>query len=187
MADRGVHAVSLREIVAAAEQRNASCIQYHFGDRRGLVGAVVARHMARIDADRNARLDALAGAGRTGAHDVIAALVLPLAGALGTPSGRCYLRIVDDLVERPGDVAAAPPGMHRSLDRVGRLLAGVLADVSPAVRAARLELCTTFLLRALAMRARRIDAGERMRLGDAQWTANLVDVLAAGLVAPAAR
>jgi hypothetical protein len=45
----------------------------------------------------------------------------------------------------------------------------------------------TFLLRALATRARRVDAGERLRLGHAAWTANLVDVLAAGLVAPAGR
>lgn len=143
--------------------------------------------MAPIDAARNARLDALAAQGAPAIHDVVEALVLPLAAALGTAGGRCYLRIVDDLVERPADVAAAPPGLHRSLDRVGRLLADALGELSPAVRAARLDLCTTFLLRALATRARRIDAGERLRLGHAPWTANLVDVLAAGLLAAPVR
>ena len=40
-AERGIEGVSLREINAAAGQRNASSIQYHFGNRDGLLAAVI--------------------------------------------------------------------------------------------------------------------------------------------------
>lgn len=186
MAERGVHAVSLREITAAAAQRNASSVQYHFGNRSGLIAAIVARHMQRIDTDRNALLDQLEADGHTGPHDVVEALVRPLATSLGTASGRCYLRIVDELLEHPAsvDLDAALHGLNRSLERAGRLLGQTLGALPPPVRAARRELCTTFLLRALATRARQIDQGTRTRMTDDGFAANLIDVLAAGLVAP---
>ena len=40
-AERGIERVSLNEIVAAAGQRNASAIHYHFGDREGLMERVL--------------------------------------------------------------------------------------------------------------------------------------------------
>jgi len=43
-AGAGVDAVSLREINAAAGAGNAIAIQYHFGDRAGLLRAVLAKH-----------------------------------------------------------------------------------------------------------------------------------------------
>ncbi len=186
MAERGVHAVSLREITAAAAQRNASSVQYHFGNRAGLIAAIVARHMQQVDANRNALLDVLEAEGRNGPHDVVEALVLPLMTSLGTSSGRCYLRIVDELLEHPAsvDLDAALRGLNRSLERAGRLLAHALGALPSPVRAARRELCTTFLLRALATRARQIDQGTRLRLTDDEFAANLIDVLAAGLTAP---
>jgi AcrR family transcriptional regulator len=41
-AERGVDAVSLREIGTVAEQRNAAVINYYFGDREGLMQAIFA-------------------------------------------------------------------------------------------------------------------------------------------------
>ncbi|HEV7735202.1 MAG TPA: helix-turn-helix domain-containing protein [Candidatus Binatia bacterium] len=186
MADRGVHTVSLREITAAAAQRNASSVQYHFGNRSGLIAAIVARHMQRVDTDRNALLDRLEAEGRNGPHDVVETLVLPLMTSLETSSGRCYLRIVDELLEHPAsvDLDAALRGLNRSLERAGRLLAHALGDLPSPVRAARRELCTTFLLRALATRARQIDQDARTRLTHDEFAANLIDVLAAGIIAP---
>lgn len=191
MAERGIHAVSLREINAAADQKNASSVQYHFGNRGGLIGAVIARHMERIDAERNALLDALDARGRITPHDVVATLVLPLVTLLATPSGRCYLRIIDEMLELPASAGldAGLRGLNRSLDRAGRLLADALRALPAPLRAARRALCTTFLLRALASRARAIDdvASSRPPLDDAEFAANLIDVLAAGLVVPPSR
>lgn len=183
MAERGVHAVSLREITAAARQRNASGIHYHFGDRAGLIGAVIDRHMGRIDGARNAQLDALERDGRTALHDVVAALVVPLADALATPSGRRYLRIIDELVEDP--TLATPQtdltGLNRSLERAARLLAPTLRVLPRPLRASRQELCTTFLLRALAARARALEQKRHVQLPHEDFVANLIDVLAAVL------
>jgi len=189
MAERGVRAASLREITAAAEQRNASGIQYHFGNREGLVAAVIGRHMERIDARRNELLDDLERRRATRVHDVIEALVRPLADALTSPSGRRYLCIIDELIEDPAVVTpdADLTGLNRSLERAGKLLSPALRELSPALRAARRELCTTFLLRALAVRARVVEQGERPALSDADFTANLIDMLAAGIVASPSR
>src|SRR3546814_20288324 len=52
-AERGSEAVSLREINTAAGSTNASAIQYHFGGRRGLVKAVLAKH--EVDIERRDR------------------------------------------------------------------------------------------------------------------------------------
>src|SRR5438128_2462018 len=52
-AERGISSVSLREINAAAEQKNSSALHYHFGSRAGLLHAVLAQH---VDAIRDARV-----------------------------------------------------------------------------------------------------------------------------------
>jgi AcrR family transcriptional regulator len=191
MAERGVLGVSLREINEAAAQRNASGVQYHFRNRAGLVAAVVARHMRRIDAERNALLDALEARGRVAPHDVVAALVQPLVAALATPGGRCYLRIVDELLEYPAAAGLGHGlrGLNRSLDRAAHLLRRPLRALPPRLRAERGALCGTFLLRALASRARAVDeeGAARPALADGAFATNLIDVLAAGLVAAPSR
>ena len=191
MAERGVLGVSLREINAAAAHRNASGVQYHFRNRAGLVAAVVARHMRGIDAERNALLDALEARGRVAPHDVVAALVLPLAAGLATPGGRCYLRIVDELLEYPegAGLSRGLGGLNRSLDRAAHLLKRPLRALPSRLRAERGALCGTFLVRALASRARAIDerGAAPPALGDGAFAANLIDVLAAGLVAAPSR
>ena len=45
-AERGIRAVSLREINKAAGQRNSSALHYHFGSREGLLRALLAREAA---------------------------------------------------------------------------------------------------------------------------------------------
>src|SRR5215831_7802458 len=66
-AERGIEAVSLRDVCAAAGQRNHSAAQYHFGDRQGLVAAVYEARMREVDERRHAYLDSLRASGRD--HD----------------------------------------------------------------------------------------------------------------------
>jgi len=76
-AERGLAAMSLREVQASAGQRNKSAAQYHFGSKEGLVEAVVAARMGEVGAHRRELLDALgATPDRRG---LVEALVLPLA------------------------------------------------------------------------------------------------------------
>jgi AcrR family transcriptional regulator len=78
-AERGIEGVSLRDVSAAACQRNHSAAQYHFGDRLGLVAAVYEHRMAVVDVRRRRVLDDLDVTGL--GHDLAAlvdALVRPL-------------------------------------------------------------------------------------------------------------
>ncbi len=49
---KGIAAVSLRQIVIAAGQRNLSAAHDHFGSGEGLIHVVVERRMRTIDANR---------------------------------------------------------------------------------------------------------------------------------------
>jgi len=55
---RGMEGASLREIAAAAGQRNNSAVRYHFRDKAGLVEALLADRMGRVEAIRAERIAA---------------------------------------------------------------------------------------------------------------------------------
>jgi AcrR family transcriptional regulator len=93
-AEHGIDGASLREINRQAGQSNTGAVQYYFGDRRGLVRAVIARHRHDDEVRRNALLDEYERDGEVGLRQLAAALVVPLAAKLTDPDGgRRYLQI----------------------------------------------------------------------------------------------
>ena len=88
--ERGLGAMSVREVQAASGQRNKSAAQYHFGSREGLIEAVVADRMAPVNERRLAMLAALdARPGEPSLRELTAALVEPLAETtIGTTGSR---------------------------------------------------------------------------------------------------
>lgn len=56
-ASRGIDSVSLNEILAASGHRNRSAMQYHFGNREGLLQAIIDRHSQQVYALRAAFMD----------------------------------------------------------------------------------------------------------------------------------
>jgi AcrR family transcriptional regulator len=101
-ASRGIDGVSLREITRAAGQRNTSALQYHFGDRPGLLQAVIDKHRADTEPRRHALLDQCEAVGTAELRSLAAALVLPLAAKLADPDGgRPYLQINCEVYTRP--------------------------------------------------------------------------------------
>jgi AcrR family transcriptional regulator len=78
--ERGLGAMSLRDVMAAAGQRNKSAAQYHFGSREGLVEAVIEARMAPVNARRLELLHALGSP--LAVRDVADVLVRPLAEAV---------------------------------------------------------------------------------------------------------
>jgi len=118
-AERGIAAVSLREINRSAGQRNATALQYHFGTRRQLMAAVLDRHRVDVGARRHALLDQYE-AGPRDLRMLTTALVVPEAGKLSDPDGGCaYLRIMAQLLQRaelsldPADPEAPQDSIHR--------------------------------------------------------------------------
>jgi AcrR family transcriptional regulator len=92
-AERGLDGVSLREIIRESGIKHATAIQYHYGDREGLVAAILAPHEAAVDARRDAMLDDYEGNAVSDCRAVAAILVRPLARELEDEDGANFLRI----------------------------------------------------------------------------------------------
>jgi len=150
-AEQGIGGSSLRDIAAAAGQRNTSAPQYHFGDRSGLVAAVFARRMGPIN-DRRRRIVA----GRDGSEgavdlaDIVTALVVPLVEEVGRSPG-WYGRFLERCYGEAGAAAvvarlpeAAP------LRELQGLLVDRLAGLGPVVRRSRAEQLQSHVVTSLA-------------------------------------
>lgn len=174
-AERGLDAVSLREINQAAGAKNAIAVQYHFKDRAGMIRAILARHLPDVDARRHALLDQWEAVGEPDLRLLVGALVRPFAAKLADPGGREFLQIWAELVNRPQPpVSAVPPD---SLHRWRALVEPLLAE-----DAARLHRRFTAILHAALELARRARSGPHT--DDRLFTSYLVDVVSAILAAP---
>lgn len=101
IARSGLEAVSLRQVARDAGHRNTGAVRYHFGTLDGMVEALVARHRAAIDSARAALLDQLELTAAPDLRSYAAALVQPLGSKLDDESGRCFLALAAQLVNRP--------------------------------------------------------------------------------------
>jgi AcrR family transcriptional regulator len=128
-AEQGIDRASLRDVLRDAGQSNAGAVQYYFGDRRGLVRAVILRHRRDEEVQRNALLDAYERAGPPDLRALADALVQPLAAKLDDrDGGRHYLRIAAEyFVNLPPEENATHPIPDTSVTRWHGLL-NELAD-----------------------------------------------------------
>ena len=130
-AERGVEAVSLREINREADQRNASALQYHFEDRQGLVRAILEKHEPTVEASRHALLDEIEKDGQPDLPRLSAALVLPAAEKLSDrDGGRAYLRIVAQLINSHS-ARVDPIAIDNPANSLNRWRAMVEPEMSP--------------------------------------------------------
>lgn len=77
-AERSVDSVSLSEITVAAGQKNRNALQYHFGNRAGLLQAIIDSHAPRVHAHRQRIIDAIEQDTLSPASAAARALVQPL-------------------------------------------------------------------------------------------------------------
>jgi AcrR family transcriptional regulator len=106
---QGIDTVSLREIQRASGVKNATALQYHFGDRAGLLTAVLEKHSYDVELRRHALLDRYEAVGDQNVRALAEALVQPLASKLAESTGGCaYLCIYADLMNRRQPIF--PPG-----------------------------------------------------------------------------
>jgi AcrR family transcriptional regulator len=76
VAERGLAALTVHAVQEAAGQRNKSAVQYHFGDRQGLVKALLATRMAPANERRTAMMLGLDTDPST--RDLTEVIVVPL-------------------------------------------------------------------------------------------------------------
>lgn len=183
-AEHGIDGVSLREINRAAGQGNASAVQYHFGDREGLLMAVLARHQGDTDPRRHRLLDEYEAGGASDLRALAAALVIPLADKLTDPDGgRAYLRVACEFYTRARSLADL--GKNRdpghSMARWHRLVEARLPDQEDTLLPSRYPAVRL----ALAELARR--AEERPRRDYRLFTSYLTDLVTAVLATTASK
>lgn len=181
-ASGGVEGPSLREIARQAGQGNTNAAQYHFGDRDGLLLAVLDRHRPRVEERRTALLE-VAASGPADARALSTALVSPLVAELSEADGGvAHLQIVAEVLARPVRFAdtldahwAAP-----SIRRWSQLVEPVLPPEAVGRPLHRRFAVVRFVHAELASRAR-----ERGGRGDHRlFASHLVDLVTAMLAAP---
>lgn len=123
--ERGIDAVPLREVVAAAGQRNASALSYHIGGREELVLAILEYRRADVDARRLALLDEHEAAGVVMDEAAIAAgIIMPLVELmLRDKRGGDYVRFISQafVTERPESAYRSIGEHDRGFRRCHRL------------------------------------------------------------------
>ena len=182
-ARRGVHEATTREILEAAGQRNVSALTYHFGSRERLLWAILDRHNGPLEVGRAERL--VEPAEEMTTRQLVASLVVPYAGCLADEDGRDYLRIVAQLTDlfpawRTPPVSA--PVLNQVLDVIERRASG-----SPASRRQRVVGMMMLMTTACAERARAVQEGEPLELGDDEFVSGLTDMIVAVIGAPVGR
>jgi AcrR family transcriptional regulator len=187
-ARHGVGGVSARQRHEAVGARNESALQYHFGDKQGLVTEILTGHLDAIEARRAVLVASIAADGREDdVRALVYALAAPMADDLPSPLGRAHLRLVAQLshpslaYEVPFRVREAPAGAS-----VVGWLRSALAALPERVRRERLAALRAQLISLFGLRAQLLDEqpARDHRATDEVFVQNLLDMLVAGLDTP---
>ena len=188
--DRGFHAVSLREIRIEAGARNTAAMQFHFGDRDGLVTALMDRHMPRIGAIQQDLYDRMLAEHRTDdTRSLVEVLVRPSAEYLTRgPSERSWVKTMAELSTLP-DLRADE--MRSAAPEPGILVGGLLyerlcEDLPRLIASRRMIVLAQSAVQMCAARARLVDdeGGRRIGLPMPVFVENLTDMIHGALIAP---
>jgi len=189
-AEQGVHTASLLEITRQAGQRNRGAVHYHFGSREGMLVAVLEQYVDLLAARERELLAVARQQPDDDLASAVAAFVRPAVelADLGW-EGRCYLVILAELVEDDPD--SLHPDVVAVLTRAGGYEAyGLLEERMPPMpddlRLERMSLVTSFILRAVADRARAGDRPHpsRPQLDTERFVRNLIAMCVGMLTAP---
>jgi AcrR family transcriptional regulator len=196
--EHGRDGVSLRKISAAAGQSNNFAVQYHFGSKEGLISAILAHRLPRIEAMRRELLaEALASDPQPSVRALLDVIMQPLVVEVLDPASR-YVSFTAQFVQ--DQVAAIRVWQEADLQYYGQvglqaanLLIARLDHLPSPIRSARVRNISTACLASLANYERRStqsvgtrdDAGAEMPLH--AFVTDLLDTTAAALLAPLSR
>jgi len=189
-AERGIEAVSIREINLASKQANNSAIAYHFGNREGLIQAVRERHFTRVSLARARLIDAL-DMKHISLREAAHILVQPIAEEVFNPDGgSAYVRIEAQLtVANTLKVFRTPSLISPPWKQLQKVLELTLAELPKEIAQQRLMMAAVLLFHGLADYSTLI---ESLKLKDARantelFLKNLEDGMVGLLGAPVAK
>ncbi|WP_415646378.1 TetR/AcrR family transcriptional regulator [Stackebrandtia soli] len=188
-AERGLTAVSNRQIGEAAGQGNNTAVSYHFGTKTDLIRAITREHGDRVENHRASMVAAAAGSADV--RTWIACIVRPFTehlNELGTPSW--FARFTAQANTDPAfrEIIAAESLSSRALVQAMDGLNACLPALPLEVRVERGDMAAHLLLHAVAERERALAEGAftpRATWNDA--ASGLVDALAGLWTAPVGR
>jgi len=156
-ADQGIDAVSMRTINAEAGARNASAVHYHFGNKLGIIEAIIAFIREELDQHRLAaltQLEARAARGETpSCREVMWAAFKPYDNLNRTPVyGRPAIRFLSRLQTdmNPEVQAVLNRNPHDIALRFDALLEQALPALPSDVRRTRYLYCWTLMVQGFA-------------------------------------
>ena len=145
----GFESASLREIAAAADQRNHHAVQYHFGSREALVVAIFRYRMVQMEERRGVMLKAAEDAGKTDdARTLMEVIFLPQLSLPGQHGNHSYANFLCHYLLRNDGVAFGDFGatLPPNIDRALKLLRVRLSFLTETVAQRRLvTACFMFL------------------------------------------
>lgn len=150
-AERGIEGVSLRDVSAAAGQRNHSAAQYHFGDRAGLVAAVYDARMSAVNERRERHLRTLeAGDRLDDVLGLVEAIVVPLVEIVTTTDSWYARFLAQARWDRVAAHLVAELPAAATMRVVTRHLMRALAPLPTEVRRSRVEQLYTLIVGTMA-------------------------------------
>lgn len=188
-AARGIEGVSLSDINLAAGQRNKNASHYHFGDKQGLLQAILDKHLPGVIVRRERLLDEMEAQKSYGIVDVVRALLYPLAEKLFDDDGG------PEFIQINAQLAASHAALLNQsgagafelgpLERLRAAKSKFLAHLPEPVARQRVAFAISLILNALADHSRHLqrhgdDAAVEMEL----LIRNLEDCLLAICAAP---
>ncbi|NQY02857.1 MAG: TetR/AcrR family transcriptional regulator [Halieaceae bacterium] len=158
-ASKGVHNVTSRAIVEASGQKNESALQYHFGNREGLIREIHGYWATEIGRLRGGMLESLHN--DASLRDIVEFMVTP-PFALGrtNPDFRCYIRAFGPEVVLSELPAINAMLRERGAQEIPRLLQDRLPQLSSSALAARLDSAVRLASLSMAQHARQPNAFE---------------------------
>ena len=182
----GLEAVSLRQIAKAAGQRNPAVVQYHFGDKLGLLQAILEYRMPPSDQRSHHLLDLLEVQDRLGdVRGLLACAINPLLELM--PEYRNFVRFLSRAMvhgQMADLMASVVPSHATGSRRLVRCLLDALGDLPLAVRYTRIALTFDFLLHATSDYITSIEIADGPALVDDPFFVDLLDGMTAYVLAP---
>jgi AcrR family transcriptional regulator len=185
IAEKGLDAVSDREIARFSGQKNHSAIKYHFGDRRALIEAILDYRMIPLNRLRQQMLDRLDQDEQSSVRDLIVALVMPYAQSIIDNNDSYYVSLLSQLYNQQSDkVFVVSQRRVSSVVNLTKKLHQALPDLDEAALYRRLRLAGTVLIHTVAIwdHQRRLHPARWHREYILEQADSLVDFICGGLV-----
>ena len=189
IAEHGIDGVSLRQINAAAGQRNSSAAHYHFGNKPALIASIYDYRLNSVNQRRSIALKQLKQDGRESElRGIVETIIYPVVREIeDSEGGRYYIRFLAQAIGHPQNEIRdfADSSLTAATTESYQLLHKALPDINDNILGQRFGLMWEMTIHSLADRERQSELHARSSHIDTDlFIRNLIDMISGGLAAP---